>query len=158
MQYLTAKEVMNPNVISVPAEWTIEELSQFLIDRAITGAPVKNENGNLIGVVSLTDIVRHNSLSGSEIKTNEPHDYYQHGWEDRVASEEWASFRVTEKPQTLVRDIMTSMIFKVDENTSLKEVADTMIDGRVHRLFVTRGGQVIGIVTTMDMLKAIRDK
>lgn len=158
MQYLTAKEVMNPNVISVPAEWTIEELSQFLIDRAITGAPVKNANGSLIGVVSLTDIVRHNSASEINLKTEGPHDYYQHGWEDRFTPEDWAAFRVTAKPQTRVRDIMTSMIFKVDENTSLKEVADTMIDGRVHRLFVTRGGQVIGIVTTMDMLKAIRDK
>lgn len=158
MQYLTAKQVMNPNVISVPADWTIEELSQFLIDRAITGAPVKNEHGSLIGVVSLTDIVRFNNASEIDLKKEGPHDYYQHGWEDRFASEDWAALRVTARPQTLVRDIMTSMIFKVDENTSLKEVADTMIDGRVHRLFVTRDGKVVGIVTTMDMLKAIRDQ
>ena len=56
-----------------------------------------------------------------------------------------------------MRDIMTPMLFKVDEDTSLKEVADMMIGGRVHRLFVTHKQKVVGIVTTMDMLKVIRD-
>ncbi|MGH7594831.1 MAG: CBS domain-containing protein [bacterium] len=157
MNYLTAKDVMNPNVISVPADWTIEELSQFLIDKAITGAPVKDENGKLIGVVSLTDIVRHDSLSEVDLRADEPHDYYMHGWEDRLAPEDLTSFHVEDKSQAFVRDIMTPMLFKVDENTSIQEVADTMIGGRVHRLLVTHEGKVIGIVTTMDMLKAIRD-
>src|SRR5574341_246274 len=158
MQYLTAKNVMNPNVISVPADWTIEELSQFLVDKAITGAPVKNEEGKLIGVVSLTDIVRHDSLAEIDLRADEPHDYYMHGWEDRLSPEDLTSFHVEDKPEATVKDIMTPMIFKVDENTSLQEVADAMIGGRVHRLLVTHEGRVIGIVTTMDMLKVIRDR
>ena len=157
MKYLTAKDVMNPNVISVPADWTIEELSQFLIDKAITGAPVKDEAGHLIGVVSLTDIVRHDSLAEIDLRADEPHDYYMHGWEDRLAPEDLTSFHVEDKPQAFVRDIMTPMLFKVDESTSLQEVADTMIGGKVHRLLVTRNKKVIGIMTTMDMLKVIRD-
>lgn len=157
MQYLTAKGVMNPNIISVPADWTIEELSQFLIDKAITCAPVKDENGKLIGVVSLTDIVRHVSLSEIDLRADEPHDYYMHGWEDRLAPEDLTSFHIEGKPQAFVRDIMTPMIFKVNEHTSIQEVADTMIGGRVHRLLVTHAGRVIGIITTMDMLKVIRD-
>jgi predicted transcriptional regulator len=157
MKYLTAKDVMNSNVISVPADWTIEELSQFLIDKAITGAPVKNEDGKLVGVVSLTDIVRHDSLAEVDLRADEPHDYYMHGWEDRLSPEDLTSFHIEDKPQALVRNIMTPMIFKVDENTSLPEVADTMIGGRVHRLLVTRGGKVVGIVTTLDLLKVIRD-
>lgn len=157
MKYLTAKDVMNPQVISVPAEWTIEELAQFLVDKAITGAPVKNEAGKLIGVVSLTDIVRHDSLAEMELRADEPHDYYMHGWEDRLTPEDLSSFHIAEKPQVYVRDIMTPMIFKVDEHTSIQEVADTMIGGRIHRLLVTRESRVVGIVTTMDMLKAIRD-
>jgi predicted transcriptional regulator len=157
MKYLKAKDVMNPRVISVPAGWTVEELSQFLIDKAITGAPVKDETGNLIGVVSLTDIVRYDSLVEIDLRADVPHDFYMHGWEDRLSPEELSSFHVEEKPQTTVRNIMTPMLFKVDEDTSLQEVADTMIGGRVHRLLVTREGKVVGIVTTMDLLKVIRD-
>ncbi|MDZ7361670.1 MAG: CBS domain-containing protein [candidate division KSB1 bacterium] len=157
MKYFTARDVMNPHVISVPADWTLEELAQFLIDKAITGAPVKDSTGKLIGVVSLTDIVRHDSLAEIDLRADEPHDYYMHGWEDRLSPEDLASFHIKEKQQVTVRDIMTPMIFKVDEHTSIQEVADTMIGGRVHRLLVTHEGKVIGIVTTMDLLKAIRD-
>lgn len=157
MKYLTAKEIMNPHVISVPAEWTIEELAQFLVDKAISGAPVKNDAGKLVGVVSLTDIVRHDSLTEIDLHADAPHDYYMHGWEEKLSPEDLTSFHVEEKSQAFVRDIMTPMLFKVDESTSLKEIADTMLGGRIHRLFVTRGGAVVGIITTMDMLKVIRD-
>jgi predicted transcriptional regulator len=102
--------------------------------------------------------VRHDSLAELELRADEPHDYYMHGWEDRLAPEDISSFHVEEKPQAYVRDIMTPLIFKVDESTSIQEIADTMIGGRVHRLLVTRAGKIIGIVTTMDLLKVIAAK
>jgi len=157
MKKLTAKDVMNPHVLSVPDDWTIEELAQFLIDKAITGAPVMDETGKLIGVVSLTDIVQHDSLAEMRVRANEPHDYYLHGWEDRLSPEEISSFHVEEKPMVTVREIMTPFVFKVDEQTPIQEVADTMIGGRVHRLMVTHKERVVGIITTMDLLKVIRD-
>jgi predicted transcriptional regulator len=157
MKAVTAKDVMNPHVISVPADWTIEELAQFFVDKAITGAPVSDESGRLIGVVSTTDIARHDGLSETRLRADEPHDYYLHGWEGRLAAEEIGSFHIEQPPHGTVREIMTHMVFKVDENTPVQEIADTMITGRVHRLLVTRSGRIVGIVTTMDMLKVIRD-
>ncbi|MGH7495293.1 MAG: CBS domain-containing protein [bacterium] len=47
--------------------------------------------------------------------------------------------------------------FTADENTPIQEVADTMLGGRIHRLMVTRNDKIIGIISTMDMLKIIRD-
>jgi CBS domain-containing protein len=55
-----------------------------------------------------------------------------------------------------VRDIMTPMIFSVSEDTSVQEVAETMLKGRIHRVFVTRDNKLAGIVTALDMLKVIR--
>ena len=52
---------------------------------------------------------------------------------------------------------MTPMIFKVTEDTPLREVAHIMISNRIHRLFVTREEKVVGIIATPDMLKVIRD-
>lgn len=157
MKKLTAKDVMNPHIISVPADWTIEELAQFFVDKAITGAPVADENGKLIGVVSTTDIARHDGLAETRMRADEPHDYYLHGWEGRLAPEELHSFHIEQPPQGTVREIMTPMVFKVDADTTVQEIADTMITGRIHRLLVTSHGKIIGIVTTMDLLKAIRD-
>jgi len=157
MKYFTAKDVMNTHFISVPVDWSVAEVSQFLVDKAITGAPVTDEESKFIGVVSLTDIVRYDSFAEMNLRADEPHDYYLHGWEDRLAPEEISSFHIAEKPQAYVRDIMTPMIFKVDENTPIQEVADTMLGGRIHRLMVTRNDKIVGIISTMDMLKVIRD-
>lgn len=157
MRYSIAKDVMNTHFISVPADWSVEEVSQFLVDKAITGAPVLDEEGKFIGVVSLTDIVRHDSFAEMDMRADEPHDFYLHGWEDRLAPEDISSFHIAEKPQAFVRDIMTPMIFKVDENTPIQEVAETMLGGRIHRLMVTRNDKIVGMISTMDMLKVIRD-
>lgn len=157
MKKITAKDVMNAHVISVPADWTIEELAQFFVDKAITGAPVADDSGRFIGVVSTTDIARRDGLSETRLRADEPHDYYLHGWEGRLSPEELSSFHIEQPPQGTVREIMTPMIFKVDENTLVQEIADMMITGRIHRLLVTHGERVVGIVTTMDMLKVVRD-
>ena len=53
---------------------------------------------------------------------------------------------------------MTPMVFSVSVNASLAEMADIMIGGRVHRLIVTEGNEVVGIVTTLDMLKTLREQ
>jgi CBS domain-containing protein len=52
---------------------------------------------------------------------------------------------------------MTPVVIDVAEDTPVREVAAKMIEGRVHRLFVTRDDKIRGIVTTLDMLKVIRD-
>ncbi len=93
MKRLTAKDVMNEDVLSVGMDWSVEYLTDFLVENGISGAPVTSENGKLVGVVSLTDIVRHNSLPGKDSRLNSPYDYYRHGLEhqykrilDRLAS------------------------------------------------------------------------
>ena len=52
-------------------------------------------------------------------------------------------------------DIMTPTLFTVPETTPLTEVARTMVAGRIHRLLVTRKGRVVGIVTTLDLLREL---
>jgi len=56
-----------------------------------------------------------------------------------------------------VLDIMTPIVFSVTENTSVQDVAETMLKGGIHRVFVTRDSKLVGIVTALDMLQVIRD-
>jgi CBS domain-containing protein len=74
-----------------------------------------------------------------------------------MSQEEIRVFHTQYESPVLVRDIMTPMIFRVSEDTSIQEVAETMLKGGIHRVFVTRGKKLIGIVTALDMLKVIRD-
>ena len=154
---LTAKDVMNQEVLAVGTDWSVEYLADFLVENGISGAPVTSVDGKLLGVVSLTDIVRHSSIPAKDSQLTGPHDYYRQGLEYQYAKEEIASFRIGAEPLVTVRDIMTPMVFDVDEDTRVKQVADTMIRGRIHRVFVTRKRKLVGVITTVDMLQVIRD-
>ena len=157
MKGLTAKDVMNQDVLSVGMDWSVEYLTDFLVENGISGAPVTSEDGKLVGVVSLTDIVRHSSMPGKDSLSNSPHDYYCQELEHQYAKEDIRSLNIGAEALDTVRDIMTPMIFDVTEDTKVKQVADTMIRGRIHRVFVTRKEKLTGVITTVDMLKVVRD-
>lgn len=158
MEELMAKDVMTREVLAVEGDWPLDRLANFLVENSISGAPVTSEEGRLLGVVSVTDIVRHTSLPGKEPHSQEPHEYYLHpSGGGRYRHDEIAELRIGGESTVTVRDIMTSAIFNVEENTPLKKVADIMIKGRIHRLLVTRGDKVTGIIAALDLLKVIRD-
>jgi CBS domain-containing protein len=145
---------MTCGVLTVNESWTVEELATFLEDHAISGAPVVDDEGALRGVVSVTDIARRGAVKQSA--GTDAHAYYHHGLEWKVAREESASFSVADDA-ILVREIMTPMIFSVDPTASVQEVADTMIRGRIHRLFVADKERLLGVVSSLDLLKMVRD-
>lgn len=158
MKDLMAKDIMNKDVILAQEDMTVQELANLLTTRMITGVPVVNGEGKLVGVVSETDIVRSSASRGrtAAVRETKESSYYLRGWEDQIDESELREFHVEEDDGLLVRDIMTPLIFKVAEDASIAEMADTMIGGRIHRLIVTKKDRVVGIVTTLDMLKAIR--
>jgi predicted transcriptional regulator len=153
----TVSEIMQRNVLTVEDDWPLNRLARFFIDHQISGAPVTDSEGNLVGVVSLTDIVRYDSMPESPATEHSTHEYYLHTLERQVTQEEMTNFHMEHESPATVRDIMTPMIFEVNENASIQEAADTMIKGHIHRLFVTREKRVFGIVTALDMLKVLRD-
>lgn len=158
MKDLKAKDIMNKDVIVALEDMTVQELANLLTTNMITGVPVVNGEGGLVGVVSETDIVRSSASRGrtAAVREQKESGYYLRGWEDQIDESELREFHVEEDDGLLVRDIMTPLIFKVAEDASIAEMADTMIGGRIHRLIITNKDIVVGIVTTLDMLKAIR--
>lgn len=155
-QLQSASDLMTRDVLTVQADWPLRWLADFLLQHGISGAPVVDNEGHLLGVVSHTDLIRHEDLAGRE----RPHDalpaYYQ-TLLDRYDEEDLTSFRFEETNDTRVRDIMTPSIFQVTPNTPAQEIAEIMLRGQIHRLFVTEAQQVIGIVTAMDLLQVVRD-
>jgi CBS domain-containing protein len=157
MKNLKAKDIMNYNILAVGLDWSVEQLADYLLENSISGAPVISEDGKLLGVVSLTDIVRHKSTPATDAYPDNPHEYYIHVPERGYSQSEIESFSIDAESLVIVRDIMTTKTYTVSENTSLKDVAEAMIRGGIHRVFVTRDDTLAGIITTMDILKVIRD-
>lgn len=156
MKNLTAKDIMNTEVFTVRDDMTVHELAIFFTEKMISGAPVVNKDNKLIGVVSLSDIVRNDAQRSAIIKTEHESDFYLSGWEDELNEEDLHELHLEKDDGMSVGEIMTPIIFQVPETTPITDMADTMINGRIHRLLVTKEERVLGIVTTLDMLKAMR--
>jgi len=157
MKKLTAKEIMIPDVLTVDKEWSVDQLSDFLIEHSITGAPVLSSEGKLEGVVSLTDIARNRNLLENRHLHEAPHDYYLEGELSNYSREVLDLLNIKDSNSARVEDIMTPVVFSVSMDTPVAQVADAMIRGRIHRVFVTRKNQLVGIITTLDMLQVIKE-
>lgn len=151
---ITASQVMTHEVLSASPDWSVDRLVTFLTDHNISGAPVVSEKGVPIGVVSLTDVARNGALT--ERSSNAP-PYYRQGLEKVVGRHELAEFHVDFESQTTVGEIMTPVVFSVDEGATVQEVASAMVTGHIHRVLVTRAKKMVGIISSMDLLELVRD-
>lgn len=157
MKKRVARDIMNKEVITVPANMSVRELSQLFVDKAITGAPVVDDNNKFIGVVSLTDIARYESEREETIREERPHDFYLRSWEDKFEPDELRFFHIEEPPEATVRQIMTPVMFKVDPDVSVQHIASMMVRGRIHRLIVVEKGEVVGIVSALDLVRLVEE-
>ncbi len=155
MQNLTARDVMTRGVQTASAEWTLDELRTFLVSRSISGAPVCDKSGKLIGVVSSTDLMR--TASEESVSSDEDHAFYAHGLDRRLSAEDLRGLHIEVTSSTTVREIMTPLVFEVPPDASIHTVADMMARGRIHRVFVSLGGKLLGVVSALDLVRVLRD-
>jgi CBS domain-containing protein len=136
MRPITASDLMNPQVLTVQDDMSVRDLAAFLVDNEISGAPVEDAEGRLVGVVSMTDI--------AALASGDP----APSLEEPVLEEE----EEEEDTDPRVSDIMTRAVYSVREDATVSEVATTMLKGHLHRLVVTREDQAVGIISTSDLL------
>lgn len=172
MRPITAADLMNPKVLAVREDMTLRELAAYLIRNQITGAPVEDGGGRLVGVVSTVDIAEAMLVGPGDDGTvpdsagaGTGADPGGAGSEDELEEPEERGEEVEElgdpelaDDDVLVRDIMTPAIYSVPEDATVSEVASRMLDNHVHRLLVTRDGRPVGIITTSDLLGLLIDE
>lgn len=149
-----AHEIMTPSIKAVPQSWTMERLARFLTDNEITGSPVTNDDGEIIGIATLKDIAEFRwNANRSEACTKLTPEEAQEARRLRMIM-----FEEMGKVPVEVRDIMTPSVLSVDEQTPVRDIANIMMREHLHRIFVTKNNKITGILTTYDMLKLISEK
>jgi predicted transcriptional regulator len=151
----SVKDVMNPDIMTVADDMTTDELARYLTEREISGAPVVNSQGYLIGVVSMTDIGRH-LAEPSEFASSRRSEFYRDTVDD-VLVEDFEQ-RLLEERAVAVRDVMTPVVHHVPASAPIAEAARIMVEQHIHRLVVTQAREPVGIITSMDLLRAIAEK
>lgn len=152
MSESTARDVMNDEILTVTEDMSVHELATFLTDHEISGAPVEDVDGRLIGVVSTTDLARTAFESGSA--EDDEHPFYRSWAEDSLDLDDLEDLHIEEEG-LMVKDIMTPTVFAVEADAPVSHVARSMLDGHLHRLLVIEGQKVVGIVSTSDLLRLL---
>jgi predicted transcriptional regulator len=157
MRKITARDLMNPEMLTVSDSMSVRELARFLLSKQISGAPVTDDDGDLVGVVSLTDVAAAASNDVSVGADRGNPDFYLHDLEEAFSEEEIRRFHI-EEGDLSVADIMTPTVYSVDEDAPVSEVARIMLDGHLHRILVTADGAAVGIISTSDLLGLLVDE
>lgn len=139
---MTARELMTPDVVTVSPSLEIGAAARLLSRLGISGAPVVSASGELLGVVSQTDLARFLGQAPEAAWGLEPSDDPGLACENGRAREPISS-------------LMTVGAVTCDEDASEEELAELMLGRRVHRLVVTKKGRLCGIVSAMDLLRAL---
>ncbi len=148
---IIARDIMTRDLISVSDGTEIREAAKLLIDNEISGAPVIDENKDLVGVVSLTDIVYYNLSRDDELVLDSS--FYQ---STRLQGQHLPKgFQIEDCNTGVVADVMTPVVYSVSERTSIESVAKKMARHNIHRVLVRRGMKATGIISSIDVLRAI---
>jgi CBS domain-containing protein len=151
----TAADLMTPNPVSVRADASLREAVALLIDKGYSAAPVIDEAGRPVGVLSRTDVLIHDrecvehplplaAYYTAELPTDD----------EQTRGEEFPVERVA---PTRVRDVMTPTVFAVGPEASPARVVREMLCLRVHRLFVVDGdGVLVGVISALDVLRCLQ--
>lgn len=146
----TASDLMRPNPVSLRAEATVQEAVALLTDKGFSAAPVIDEAGQPVGVVSRADIIVHDRERQEHLVP------VPEGEGLPRASPRRESFQVVNVDSTSVRDIMTPIVFSVRPDTPAWRVVEEMLALNVRRLFVVDdAGVLIGVVSAMDVLRCL---
>lgn len=144
-----AKDIMTTDPVCIGPSGTIRELARLFEQHEISGAPVTDAGGKVIGIVTKTDLIRRCAEGTADI----PPAYLFEVLGEQTAEEEWSE--IIPEPLVCVEDFMTEDPVTVPPDLSVAEVARLMYDRRIHRVVVVDAEKYpLGIITSMDMLGA----
>lgn len=154
---LRARDVMATAVRTLQADMRLSAANRELLSTGIWGAPVLDTHGRVVGVISLSDIAHavaagplrwgHGSFYG-ELPSEAIHELASRGALSDVSEESARRLGATR-----VSDAMHRTLHAASPDTSLKEVAQILLDHKIHRLLVLDAGKLVGVVSSQDFVR-----
>jgi len=146
---LKASDIMKTDIIKVPYDMTVEELARVFIEKSVTGVPVFNPDGKLMGMVTENDLISRKK------KLHIPTVMRLFDAFIPLEGSETMEKEIKKMTATQAGDICTRELVTIGEDASLEEIATIMSEKGVHHLPVMRGEELVGVVDQHDVLKGI---
>jgi len=177
---LDVRDIMRTDVVTVRSDDSARALARVLSDSEISGAPVLDGHGKVVGVASATDLVR---LAAEDAEMNlsavtlrpernrgadladeddpdslveaDPYGFFLPEDSPFQGAEVLEQFPETSFDAVTVADLMTPVSFAVEPSMPVPELCAFLVRGRIHRALVVENDELVGIVTSQDVLKGV---
>ncbi len=150
MPELLAKDIMVKKVITINKDASVEKLSELLVKNKISGVPVVDNNGSLVGIATEGDLI---------VKDTDLHfPRYFKLLDSIIYLESLNKFKRNLKKYlgTRVEDVMTDKVKAVKKDTPVSEIANIMVKNNINRVPVLDNkGNLVGIITRADIVKSM---
>lgn len=150
---------MTRDVVTLSPDMTLETAAERLVQREISGAPVVDDHGRLLGILSESDILRRlkgiaEEALGKRYLTSRVHSLdllaFLGEREHAAVEEVYRQLRASK-----VSEVMTRHVVAMKPTDTLEAVAAAMIEHDVNRLPVVDQGRVVGIITRADLARVL---
>jgi len=146
---LAAKDLMTRDVITVGPDMPVKELANLLVERHISGAPVVDREGALVGIITEKDLIESNkNIHIPTVVTLFDAVIY-------LESEKHFKQELKKMAASKVEDIMVRKVVTIGEETSIREIAAIMSERGKGLLPVVRDGKLVGIVGKADIVRSM---
>ena len=143
---MKASDVMTPTVVTAAPETPVPEIAKTMLEHQVSGLPVVDAKGAVVGVVSEGDLMRR-----PEIETDKPRSW----WLRVFLSDEDLALRYAKTHGLKARDVMTRPAVSVAPDADLADVVRVLETKRIKRVCVVEKGRLAGVITRADLLRAL---
>ena len=143
---MKASDIMTPGVISADPDATVLQAARYMLQHRISGLPVIDKTGNLVGILSEGDFLRRRE-TGTQRKRSR--------WLEFLMGPGRMAAEYTHTHGSKVSEVMTTEMHTVNEDTPIEKIVELMEKHRIKRVPVLNGNRVVGIVTRSNLMQAM---
>ena len=143
MKNMLVKDIMTKNVYTVLPQDSLKKASDILKEKKISGIPVVDENGVVVGIITITDLLKilGQIYEWKELEKKESEVDLSHTYEEQ-------------KEKGKVEDIMTKEVVTLEEDDTIDDVMSLMFERKIHTIPIIKEGKLIGVVGKRDLIHA----
>lgn len=147
----TARDIMSREVITIIEDATVKELARILAIHQISGVPVVNDQGGLVGVVTESDLIfQTKKVHIPTVITILDSVFY-------LENPEKMDNEIKKMAGSKVKDILSGSPVTVREDTPLDEIATIMAEKNIHTLPVMGDAGIVGVIGKKDIIRTLID-
>lgn len=143
---MRAHDIMTTRVHTAKRDTSVGEIARLMITERISGVPVVDDDGHVLGTISETDLMHR-----AEIETERKRKW----WISLFIDEDMRARDFIKAHGHLAEHVMSRFVISVPESATLAEVADILETNNLKRVPVLRAGKLVGIITRSDLVRAL---